>query len=94
MQENPEQVRLVNPIDEVLTEKEGKERGYLEFTFINNYLEDENETIKLFIVNGKRIVVQSLRPKYGRPPQINYERVHAEPAVCTIDDPECTSCGS
>ena len=108
-------VKLVNPItgegvDEVIKEDEARKRGYLDFNFLLRHLEDENEFIKYFIVNGKKIIVDIARPnlQYKKPVSINHERIHEiekrkeadivstipTPATCSIDDAECISCGS
>lgn len=108
-------VRLINPItgeqvDEVIKEDEARKRGYLDFNFLLRHLEDENEFIKYFIVDGKKIIVDIARPnlQYKKPVSINHERVHQieekketavvpiipAPATCNIDDGECVACGS
>lgn len=98
--------RLINPIDglpvdEVVKEKEAKSRGYLDLEFILRHLEDENEFVKLFTVDGKRILVDMEKPmtQYRKPVQINHERLYSEkvepvvvPSTCAIDDPTCESC--
>ena len=57
-----EEVKLINPItglpvDEIITEDEATKRGYFEYEFLLRYLEDDNEFIKYFVVDGKKIVV-------------------------------------
>lgn len=101
--------QLVNPIthlpvDEVIKENEARKRGMLDLEFILKYLEDENEYIKYFVVDGKRIVVDIEKPTihYKRPTLINHDRVHgdfengvAEPAkACAIHEESgpCESC--
>jgi len=90
---------LINPItgqqvDEIIKEKEAKSRGYFELEFILRHLEDDNEFVKYFIVDGKKIVVDLDKPmtQYKKPTQINHERVVSD--TCGIDEPECLSCGS
>lgn len=80
--ENKKEERLINPItgesvDESISEREAKSRGYFDFQFILKYLEDENEFVKFFIVDGKRILVHIEKPhlQYKKKPQINHERV-------------------
>lgn len=92
---------LVNPIDgslvdEIIKESEAKKRGYLEPEHYFRYLEDENEFVKLFIVNGKKIIVDMARPQlqYKKPILINQERVLDDTPACRLDDPECLSCGA
>lgn len=93
---------LVNPIDgtqvdEIIKESEAKKRGYLEPEHYFRYLEDENEFVKLFIVNGKKIIVDMARPQlqYKKPVLINQERVlNDDSKSCSLDNPDCVSCGS
>jgi len=110
-----EEVKLINPItglpvDEIITEDEATKRGYFEYEFLLRYLEDDNEFIKYFVVDGKKIVVDLKKPylQYRKPTQINHERVHnTEPEIivvarpvelavqaCSIDNPDCESCGA
>lgn len=98
--------RLINPIDgkpvdEIIKEKEARRRGYFDMEFMLRHLEDDNEFVKFFIVDGKKIVVDLEKPylQYKHSTQINHERVHKEeelaplPVVaCSIDDPGCESC--
>ena len=95
---------LKNPItglsvDEIIKEKEAKERKYFELEFILRHLEDENESIKHFIVNGKHIIVQMNNPQtqYKKTPILNHERIlgtEYEGGECRIDNPivEPTAC--
>ena len=83
MQEQKEQ--FVNPItgkkvDKYLKEKEAKEQGYFDFQFMLKYLEDENEFVKFYLVNGESILVDMDRPnlQYKKPMNLNYERVLQE----------------
>jgi hypothetical protein len=76
------QERKINPItnqevDEIIKEQEAKQRGFFEFEFLMRYLEDENEYVKYYIVNGKKIVVDMSKPvtQYKKPLNLNYERV-------------------
>jgi len=76
---------LVNPItglrvDEVIKEKEAKERGYLTLEFILKYLEDDNEFVKYFVIDGKRVIVSLDKPHthYKKATQINHKRIHAD----------------
>jgi len=97
-----------NPVDEVISEKEGRKRGYFELEFILKHLEDDNEFVKYFIVAGKSIIVQLEKPylNYKKPTQVNHERVlngldivQLKPvetvaaASCNMDE-GCVSCGS
>lgn len=73
---------LVNPItgqkvDESISEEEAKSRGYLDLEFILAHLEDENEYVKYFVINGKKVIVHLRNPmtKYKKKPLINHERV-------------------
>jgi hypothetical protein len=107
--------QLKNPItgenvDEVVKEKEARQKGYLDLEFMMKYLEDENEFCKFFIVEGKKLVVDMDKPmtQYKKKTQLDYERVLQAkkeekidniPAIpttssCSIDDKECISCGS
>jgi hypothetical protein len=77
--------QLRNPItnelvDEVIKEKEAKERGYFDLQFLLRNLEDENEFVKFFIVKGKKIIVDMDRPhlQYRKPVLIDHERVLQE----------------
>jgi len=74
--------QLINPItgepaDEIIKEREARQRGYLDFEFMLRYLEDESEFVKYFIIDGKKIVVDLDRPnlQYRKPLSINHERV-------------------
>ena len=108
-----EKVKYINPIngeevDEIIKEKEARERGYFDFQFLLKYLEDENEFVKYFIISGKKIVVDIAKPmlEYKKKTIMDYERVlqtatkettniisAIPPAVaCSIDNPECISC--
>lgn len=102
MQEEKQQ--YVNPItgenvDEIIKEREAKERGYLTLEFVLKHLEDENEYVKFFIVDGKKIVVDMERPmtQYKKPVTINHERIFGDQkaaVACNLEDEECLSCGS
>lgn len=65
------------PVDEIITEKEARRRKYFELEFLLRYLEDDNEFVKYFIVDGKKIIVDLEKPylQYKKPTQINHERV-------------------
>lgn len=65
------------PVDEVITEKEARSRGYFELEFLLRNLEDDNEFIKFFIVKDKHIIVQLEKPylNYKKKTQINHNRV-------------------
>lgn len=93
-------------VHEVISEKEGRKRGYFDFQFILRYLEDDNEFIKEFkLQDGTRILVQLEKPylHYKKPTQINHERVLADEQpievgkatlaapVCNMDE-GCLSC--
>lgn len=89
------------PVDEVVKQREAKERGYLEPEFYFRYLEDENEFVKLFIINGKRIIVDMEKPttQYKKNVLLNQERVLQEPTQakaesCNISehDGSCEMC--
>lgn len=74
--------KLKNPItgevvDEIIKQKEAIERGYFDYQFILKYLEDENEFVKYFIVEGKKIVVDIAKPtlEYKKKTKMDYERV-------------------
>lgn len=107
--------QLRNPIngavvDEIIKEKEARQRGYFDLQFLLRYLEDDNEFVKYFIIDGKKIVVDLEKPylQYKKPTQINHDRVIPEaksetqedklPTVptdcCSVDPGECLSCGS
>lgn len=80
MQEQKEQ--YINPItgksvDKYLKEKEAREQGYFDFQFMLKYLEDENEFVKFYIVNGTSVLVDMEKPnlQYKKPIYLNYERV-------------------
>lgn len=82
--------QLRNPItnevvDEIIKEKEAKERGYFDLQFLLRNLEDENEFVKFFIVNKKKIIVDMDRPhlQYRKPVLVNHERVLQETAQTT-----------
>ena len=84
-----------NPItgevaDESISEKEAKQRGYFTFEFLLRHLEDENEFVKIFIVNGKKIVVNIDRPnlQYRKPVLINHERVLQEEEKAVRETPQ------
>ncbi len=115
MEEKKEEQKYVNPItgkfvDESITEKVAKERGYLDFEFMLRHLEDENEYVKFFIIEGKHIIVDIAKPnlQYKHKPSLNYERVlgghgvdipvpvapTATTAVVCSMDEGCVSCGS
>lgn len=96
--------QIINPIDgspadERIEEVEAKKRGYLELAFILTYLEDENENVKVFDINGKKVVVHLKNPftQYKKKTQINHERLLQEdtkkeevniiPAV--VNNPTC-----
>lgn len=103
---------FVNPltglknIDEVITEKEAKKRGYFELQHLLRYLEDDNEFVKYFIIEGKHILVDLEKPylQYKKHTQINHERIIQTPQeddklpvaitgnTCTIEDEGCISC--
>ena len=77
--------KFINPItgtyvDEFIKEDEAKRRGYFDFQFMLKYLEDENEFVKYFIVNGKKILVDMLKPnlQYKKPLNLSYERILQE----------------
>jgi len=95
------------PVDEVITEKEARKRGYFDLQFRLRHLEDDNEFVNYFIVEGKKIIVELERPylNYKKKTQINHERVLgtdqvptiaprsiAEPVACSLDDDSCISC--
>ena len=95
------------PVDEVIKQKEAETRGYMDLQFILRHLEDENEFVMFFIVNGKKILVDISRPKfeYKKPTHINHERVlevtftggeakRSSGTGCGIHDPVCEACGS
>lgn len=65
------------PVDEIITEKEAKKRGYFDYQFLLKYLEDDNEFVKFFMYDGKEIIVDLEKPylQYKKPTQINHERV-------------------
>lgn len=107
--------QLRNPInnevvDEIIKEKEARQRGYFEYQFMLRHLEDDNEFVKYFIIDGKKIVVDLEKPylQYKKATQINHERVipqtekktqenqlSAVPVdCCSVDPGECLSCGS
>jgi hypothetical protein len=107
-----ESVQLKNPIgggpvDEVIGEKEARKRGYFDLQFILRHLEDDNEFVKFFVVEGKKIIVQLEKPylQYKKSTQINHERILSSPVQtsviqaitapsCSMDDEGCVSCGS
>lgn len=80
-----EKQQLRNPIDgkivdEIIKEKEARQRGYFELEFLLKYLEDDNEFVKYFIVNDKKIVVDLEKPylQYKKKTQVNHERILQE----------------
>ncbi len=80
--EKVEDQKFKNPItgeyvDETIKEKEAVERGYFDFEFQLRYLEDENEYVKYFIINGKKIIVDMAKPhlQYKHKSKLNYERI-------------------
>ncbi len=82
-----EQIQLKNPItgspvDEVITEKESRKRGFNDLQFRLKYLEDDNEFIEYYIVDGRRIIVEREKPylNYKKKTEINHERVLGRPS--------------
>ena len=80
--EQAKPVKFINPIngepvDEIIKEREAKARGYFDMQFLLKYLEDDNEFVKYFIIDGKKIIVDIEKPylQYKKPTQINHERV-------------------
>lgn len=95
------------PVDEVISEKEARKRGFNDLQFRLKYLEDDNEFVEYYVIDEKKIIVEREKPylNYKKKTGINHERVlgavttnevrnTVEPAVCSIDDPDCLSCGS
>lgn len=68
------------PVDKYLKEKEAREQGYFDFQFMLRHLEDENEFVKYYIVNGESIIVDMDRPnlQYKKPSNLNYDRILQE----------------
>ncbi len=108
-----EVLKFINPItgkevDEIIKEKQAKERGYFDFQFMLKYLEDENEFVKYFIYEGKKIIVDMAKPmlEYKKKLNLDYERIlqtttqetHNNLSIvpvtgtCSIDDTSCVSC--
>lgn len=103
---------FVNPItgqknvEEVLTEKEARKRGYFDFDFLLRHLEDDNEFIKWFVIQGKHVIVDLEKPylQYRKSTQINHDRILKEDSqvsqvsnsigitACAIEDQGCISC--
>lgn len=86
-------------VDEVITEKEARKRGYFDLQFLLRYLEDDNEFLKYFIVDGKKVIVNLEKPylNYKKPTDINHDRVIEASELekvkaCTIDGQDCESC--
>lgn len=84
MAENKD-VTFVNPItgkpvDELITEAEAVMRGYLTFEFMMRHLEDENESVKYFVVDDKKILVTLAKPMthYKEKPTLNHARIFGE----------------
>lgn len=65
------------PVDEIINEKEARKRGYFDLEFRLRYLEDDNEFVNYFVVEGKKIVVDLEKPylQYKKKTQINHKRV-------------------
>jgi len=77
-----QKVQFINPItgksvDKYLKEKEAREQGYFDFQFMLKYLEDENEFIKFYIVEGVSILVDMDKPnlQYKKKLNLDYDRV-------------------
>lgn len=77
-----EKLKLINPItgkevDEIIKEKEARDRGYFDFQFMLKYLEDENEFVKYFKIKGREIVVDMAKPmlEYKKKLNLDYERI-------------------
>lgn len=85
-------------IDEQITSKEAEERGYNELQFIINYLEDETPSTRTFNVDGKKIVVLLINEKglqeTKKKKEVDNISNISSPSSCSLDDPECLSCGS
>lgn len=114
MEQEEKKESLINPIsgqrvDEAISEVEAKKRGYLDFEFMMRHLEDENESVKYFVIAQKKVIVHMTRPRYKQESNINHERVLQEaekkkeaniasiipvPNTCNIGDEGCVSCGS
>ena len=64
------------PVDKYLKEKDAKEQGYFDFQFMLRYLEDENEFVKFYIVDGVSVLVDMDKPnlQYKKKSNLNYER--------------------
>ena len=89
--------RFINPItgeevDEIIKESEAKQRGYFDFQFMLKYLEDENEFVKFFITNGKKIIVDIQKPnlQYKKPVILNHERVLSTEPKSNVTTPSTT----
>lgn len=93
------------PVDEIIKQDEAEKRGYFDFQFMLKNLEDENEFVKFFIVNGKKIIVDIKKPnlEYKKPPLLNHARILDDMtgrvasagnavAACGLDDEGCISC--
>lgn len=95
------------PVDEIIKQEEAEARGYMDLQFMMKYLEDENEYVRYFVINGKKIIVDIARPiyEYKKPIHINHERVLANVAFdggaikkmepikgCGLHEPICEAC--
>ena len=76
------QEQIINPITgkpahKYLTEKQAKELGYFDFQFMLKHLEDENEFVKFFKINGEDVIVDIDKPnlQYKKKLILDYERV-------------------
>lgn len=88
--------------DEQINEKEAKIRKYLDLQFMMKYLEDENESVKIFLIDTKRIIVHMTNPilQYKKKPipanerlqtlefqkEVNNSPVVPTPVACSLDD--------
>jgi len=83
-------------VDEVITFKEAEQRGYNELQFIIEYLEDETATSRIYSIDGTRVLVkidEEVQATKKKEKADNISDVSSNSA-CSLDDPECLSCGS
>lgn len=82
--------------DELITYEEAEKRGYLTLKFKIDHLEDEYGNVMIFSVGDKRIVVHNekgLQETQKKKEVDNISNI-SSPSSCSLDDPECLSCGS
>jgi hypothetical protein len=67
------------PVDETISEREARNRGYFDLQFLLRHLEDDNEFVKYFVIDGKKVLVHLEKPylHYKKVTQINQDRLHA-----------------